>query len=224
MPETLNRTTAFEFLTKLASLLALFYAFLFFYGWIYIVAMYGTFDIDVWMLDIPIYTFATESVFALSPMLPPLMWVLFTIVAIDLVVSLARKSQPQKPEVTAIERWIEGFQTKIRRPYEAVTRLPALVLIALTVFTFLLLRANSAGKKAARKTWSTSPNVHLTFKSPAQRPKEPDLMKANDERRLSILTQTKDLVVVFEREKVNTASKHVYVVARADLGSVFIWR
>jgi hypothetical protein len=38
------------------------------------------------------------------------------------------------------------------------------------------------------------------------------------------MTQTKDLVVVFEHEKADTASKHVYVVARADLGSVFIWR
>jgi hypothetical protein len=48
-------------------------------------------------------------------------------------------------------------------------------------------------------------------------------MKANDERRLAILTQTKDLVVVFERQKADTPTKHVYVVARADLGSVFIW-
>jgi hypothetical protein len=169
MPDTPNRTTPFEFLTKLASLLALFYAFLFFYGWLYLVSMYGEFDIDVWMLDIPIYTFAIESVFALSPMLPPLTWVLFTIAVIDGVVSLARKSQPQELEVTAIERWIEGFQTQIRRPYEAVTRLPTLVLIALTVFTFLLMRAKLSGQNAARTAWSTSRHVHTSHLNPQGR-------------------------------------------------------
>jgi hypothetical protein len=63
MPETPTRTTAFEYLTKAASLIALFYATIFFYGWVYLVTFYGEFNIDLWALDIPIYNFPAESIF-----------------------------------------------------------------------------------------------------------------------------------------------------------------
>lgn len=63
MPEIPTQRTTFEFLTKVAGQLALWYSILFVYGWVYVVSFYDEFNIDVSMLDIPVHHFVTESLF-----------------------------------------------------------------------------------------------------------------------------------------------------------------
>src|SRR4051812_28196218 len=108
MPDTPQRTTAFEYLAKLASLLALFYALLFFYGWVYLVYEYGAFHIDVWMLDIPIYNFPAISVFALLNLIEWSEIPLLIIFGIGVLLSIIRNARPGQTTKAGefIKRWV----------------------------------------------------------------------------------------------------------------------
>lgn len=77
-----------------------------------------------------------------------------------------------------------------------------------------------AGGEAGERMWSDAHHVALTFKS--KQAFDEDLIRANDERRLRIFGQSKDVLVVFEPER-TVSHRKVFVLSRADLGSVRIW-
>ncbi len=69
----------------------------------------------------------------------------------------------------------------------------------------------------------TNVHVYLTFKTGDRPPYEKPLLDANKDKRLLLLTQTKDLVFVFVALKLKGKKPEVFVLSRADLGSVHVW-
>ncbi len=221
-----GKITAFDFLTRLASLVALFYAFLFFCGWVYMVSLYGEFDVELWTLDVPVYDFRSESPIALQSILGRLVILFAVIISIKLLISAVNDSSPKRPWVATVKRQLERFQTDLRRAFYGIKipRTLALIFVALGIFLFTFLIANTAGLKQGRRLWNGSPHVHLSFKAADRQPQDLALLKANDGNRLSLLTETKDLVVVFEGQRQGASGRNVFVLARSDLASVRIWR
>ena len=217
MPDLLNRTSWFEFLTKIASLIALFYATVFFYGWVYLVTFFSEFKVDLWALDIPIYNFPAGSFFAFERILVLSFILLAVISALRMFLSVIKGRVPIHvlAELVANVRWLrETLGTA--RPFPVI-------LLWLVIFTIIFISANNQGVRAAQRGWTGSPHVHLAFKATDRQQFEPALVKANDEHHLSLLAQTKDLVVVFDPRTAAKPPGHVFVVARTEVTSVFIW-
>lgn len=96
------------------------------------------------------------------------------------------------------------------------------LLVTVTFLFASFVSANHQGISAAQRQWTNSPHSHLVFKSTDHQQYEPTLVKANDEHHLCLLTQTKDLIVVFDRRTATKPPGHVFVVARTDIASVLI--
>jgi hypothetical protein len=187
------------------------------------VSFYGEFNIDVTMLDLPVYNFAIESMFGLENIFRFVVMLLVPIVLVRESYFAIRRWESQKPWVVALKRVIEDVESDVRKL--SGTYLPRLVAVFFVAVIFLItiMSANWEGVKAARRQWNDGPHAHLAFKSADRQQYEPRLLKANDERRLSLLAQTKDLVVVFERPQAATPPGHVFVLERKDIASVYIW-
>jgi hypothetical protein len=93
------------------------------------------------------------------------------------------------------------------------------VFLLLLAFVPVFLLANVSGIKAGRRAWRNSPHIYLTFKTSDTQPSEAALLRANAGGRLSLLGQTKDLVIVFQPN----IERDVFVLRRADLVCVHIW-
>ncbi len=84
--------------------------------------------------------------------------------------------------------------------------------------------ANSLGRKYGKYEYEHGTHVHLVFNVNLLSSLDPKLTKVNDDRSLRLLTQTKDLVIVFEKpESQRDKTKSVFVLKRADLTSVHSW-
>jgi hypothetical protein len=77
------------------------------------------------------------------------------------------------------------------------------------------------GKADGLTAWNNGPDVQLTFK--AGTPLPPELLDADREHGLSIIAQSKDIVVVFDSRQEQTSKRKVFVVARSDLAAVHMW-
>ena len=77
-------------------------------------------------------------------------------------------------------------------------------------------KGNADGKAAQ----NTSRHVHLIFKTADHQSFDSSLLKANDERHLLLLGQTKDFVIVFENPRADNPHRVVFVLGRRDIRSV----
>ncbi len=97
-------------------------------------------------------------------------------------------------------------------------------LALILIFLIFGLIAIKKGNERAEEQWNgQAVHVQLNFKSLTPSPYGPELLNANNEQRLSLIAQTKDLVIVFEPVHSKTSKRTVFVVARADLASVGMW-
>jgi hypothetical protein len=211
------------FWSTIAGQVALWYAILFFYGWIYMASFYEEFDIDISVLDTPAYAFPLHAMFAFQSIFLLCSYLIGPIGLVYLIPPVIRDSKLQTRWIVFMKQSLEQFQHDVEKFCQtSLSRFIAFWFVML-VFLITLILANREGVRAAQRQWNDSPHAHLAFKSADRQQYEPALVKANDESRLLLLTQTKDLVVVFERQKSAKPPGHVFVVARADVASVFVW-
>jgi hypothetical protein len=191
-----------DMLTKLAgvlaTILAIVSAYLFLLGYVALVSYYGVFGLDIKSLDLPTYTFLLYSLLAYKGTV-----VLLMVLGLSLFLLVMRSS------------------TKANIPGRLWTSLTWSLGASVLLFVSLLpvSSADANGQQAARASEQTAPHAHLTFKTVEKQQYDYRLSKANDEDRLKILTQTKDLVVVFEVEGPRLST---FVVSRSALVSLSI--
>lgn len=216
------RISMLDLLTKVASIVVLIYGFLFFLGWVYLVCYFGSFGLDLYALDIPIYNFPSFSIVLLQPLLP-----LFAVLEVVLLLTLPFFAIRSLPRPTS-RRWIAWMQWRLDRLaqeardlYGAQGRFLLAVILGAAIL-LLILTCGILGQKAAQQTWGQAQHVRLFFKIGDKQGFDPVLLRANNSGRLSLLAQTKDLVVVFEGRSRESPNGSVFVLARADVSSVQI--
>jgi hypothetical protein len=219
--------SALDFVYKLAGLIAFFYAYIFFVGWIYLVSFYGEFSVDLWALDFPIYTFPASSVIALSGvLLEKLMITLVILILVSMLVSKVRTApRPARRVVSWLQGLLAQFDVELCQMRYSL-RIPRTLSLAFVALFFVLATAaltSVQGIKAARQTWKGGTQVRLVFKAGDKQVFDAELVEANRSNHLSLLTQTKDLVIVFEPLGESISKESVFVLARADVVSVHTW-
>jgi|GEM_PF-3513617 len=197
---------------KIAGLALLFTylsACLFFAGWVYRFSFFNVFNIGVEALDLPAYGYTVYGILAFHEIEIKL-WLLPMVVGDGLVVwYLIPMSMKRGMSFLKNLRW---------KPL----RLRALAALLWVLPVYALVFGSHEGKADARKAWTYCPHVHLTFKAVDRQPYETALLEANQEHRLLLLTETKDLVLVFGAEPLRASEHHVFILARGDLASVDI--
>jgi hypothetical protein len=163
---------------------------------------YQEFSIPLWLLDLPAYTYPISAQ-------KFIVWLLLVILALVPLVSL-------------LERWYGWLYAHKGRPRpkaEPVTILTVFGFAGLMLFAIAIFAYQSGTSKAQGYIQNNSAVATLAFKSATPPyPRDEKLLRANQAGTLRILTQTKDLVIVYEKtpdEKLTT-----YVVARSELSSV----
>ncbi len=201
-----------ELLGKIAGILGLLYAYLFFEGWVYLSSMFEQFNIDdVWALDLPAYTYPLHSILVL--------WKIKKIAIITVLVVFLSVIYLTSGEIYWTARWISETYKKIAR---LSFRTLVVVLLVYFLFSIILIWASNKGSVDGQWRWDNSPHALLSFKGAEHQPGDLALKRANDEHRLCLLFETKDLVLVFEQAKEKRSDKRVYVLNRSDLGSLLI--
>ena len=191
-------TGAFSFLKDLATLSGIAFAYAFVSGYFYLSVYYESFNINIWTLDLPAYAFAPFVIVHLGKI-----WLVSIVV---ITASLLWKRT--ELSVNRLPRWASpapSFFWRSRR---------------LSIVS-ILLSANE-GRKNAKNTVQQPYIVHLIFKDPQTQKYEPAMLQANEEGRLGLVDQTKDLVIVFDSPRKQLEQLNVYVFTRSDLSSVKI--
>ena len=98
-----------------------------------------------------------------------------------------------------------------------------IILYMTVVCLFPITEAVADERREAKYELKCSPRVGLVFKTADLQAPEDELRKANKNSVLSLLAQTKDLVIVFVRKDGIPKHAQVFVLARTELSSVHIF-
>ena len=191
-----------EQLGKFAGLLTFVYAVLFYSGHETLDSYYQRFNIPLWLLDLPAYTYPVSARKLI--VCTVLIWLLVRLVLAPFFVWLWRRSARK------------GYRIPKTIP---VTIWDVFDFIALALFLTSVFSYQSGTSKAQTYIQNNSAVTTLVFKSVTPPgPRDEQMLRANQVGALRMLTQTKDLVIVYAmtaKEKLTT-----YVVARSELASV----
>ncbi len=96
-------------------------------------------------------------------------------------------------------------------------------IIYLAPSEWVLLKVITIGRDTAVNSMGEPTAVHLKMRDSGPQKYEDSLIEANDAGRLKMLSQNKDLVIVYTRPNRATTQVTVYVLKRSDLLSVPMW-
>jgi hypothetical protein len=191
-----------EKLKDMAWTLAIVSGLLFYSGYYTLSTFYGQFDTPLWLLDFPAYMFPLNA---------------HVLIIRGLIAVLA--FIPLTWCLVRFDRW--WYSRKgITRPLKKSLPVSWIVYFAafgLVVFSFF--SWSSGTDKALEFVRNNSAVITLSFKTanPAY-PRDEQLLKANQAGTLRMLTQTKELVIVYENSSDNKLT--TYVIPRSELSSV----
>jgi len=200
-------------LKDLAGVSAIFAALSVLIGWTYLTAYYEVFGVELGMLNVPAYNFSPYFVLAVGYLL--------RYSAIGMSVALLAAVLIQ---LTHSGTWILKI---VREPFLAIVfifnkwKSMIVAVSVLLLASGMALIGTNAGKKSAMNTIREPKRVHLFFRDESKFTIERSVVDANNARRLGLVGQSKDLVVVFEPGKESRGPK-VYVLSRFDLCDVEI--
>ena len=193
-----------------AWMLTVVFGVLFLVGYQRVYGYYTTFHVPLWMLDVPTYMYpiTSETLVVLTCIL--------VILAVPFVILIDRWS------TQAYNRWRSRDKGDIPGPARDSITIETLIILTAAIVIGMSVSAFKDGQSRAEAEILTDSHttklVFKTDKSPEAR--DDQLLRANDAGTLRLVTQTKDLVIVFEKtrdQKLNT-----YFVARSELSSVRI--
>lgn len=174
-------------------------------------AYYKVLGLDFLTLDLPAYYISIGSLAPILNLVEPCFIVL-------LLYFLARCTQGLEPAFwQRLTQWLEKeFPIKWRWLRD--------ILSGFAIFFFLLASipgATRQGRKAGEQ-WRDypTPKIHLTFRKDEAQLFDPEIIKANENRTLFLLVQTKDLIVCVIKNHSGYIDPGVYIVSRANLLAV----
>jgi hypothetical protein len=201
---------------------------LFFTGWNYLAAYYGSFGLDLSVLNFPIYLFPVAG--ALKQL-----WLkevlLLALMVCGFWVKSGFERQESKRGRRPEQNWISirpvELSLEVEKRLEVLWFLLFLAVALMVLLPVVAWGTSRVAKKDARRVYQNGGEIRLTFTPAAVAGEEPELLLANKAGRLRFLAQSKDLVVVFEapqsQDGPGDRKKSVFVVSRTDLLGVHYW-
>ena len=198
---------------------------LFLIGWFYLVGFYGVFNLAITALDLPTYVAFTYS-------LEPLLRILVISVVLVCVLLLATLSSFLLPSLIA--KVIHRVQIRLRGNAQpdaharaayyilkmCLRIVPLLVAVAIILYSAVLFAQLMGAHHGVEYYQTAQTQVCLNFKANEQASFDQELVTANSKGNLRLLIETKDLVVVFVKDKLRRRPHGVFLIPRANLLSV----
>lgn len=196
---------------------------IFLFGWVYLSVFYSRFGLDLWELDLPVYTFLSFPLIVLATL--PVATVIFFIIAAFYFLRWRANLTPESTKLPIRSSGMERFRVAVRKPLASFFEYSERFMYVLIVMILIMVSINTAEHRAKNTYTCGGEKVQLRFSPSALTSEDPELKKANEAGALRFLAQTKDMVVVFEKPEFTSDPNHksVFKVSRGELLSVHYW-